>query len=435
MSIHSRVKKEIKKSLTAIFPVWASQELVDNKRVFIPEGPGAYTMDIQKHRGLTASATFMMLMWQHKDALHLKKIIQEYQPELMGQLFIPGQSWSLQDIGQLTACWCNYISTELKGAQFNSSVIDKLLLDLESVLTTKTVQREIFSPIDGIRFCGQKDQIDFGPGLKLRKLTNEEKSELLSEDILFSTGRGSTFRHAEAVIIQTGTISIDIKVMDQNRLPETLRFDHEETYRGILNAVASIHILKSGHIAIIESRHRFRPNVLPHFDGYSTSNSFKPQTFGHIDLGDDDLDKLTKIYQGYSSNQNDQLKISIGRLGDAENRFSNVDVLLDSIIGLEVLLNPMDSAELSFRVALNYAFLGVPSERKKRYQLLKAIQVVRNRIVHGGLNIRSKDAHLIHSNATLAKECLREVVMKFLMDENLQANKKLDADFWLERIL
>jgi hypothetical protein len=435
MHLNLRVKTQIKKSLTTIFPIWSSQELVDNKRVFIPQGPGTYTMDIQKHRGLTASTTFMMLMWKHADALVLKKTIQDHQPELMGQLFIPGQSWSLNDIGQLIACWCNYISTELRGAKFNPSIIDKLLLDVESVLTKKTVQREIFSPIDGVRFSGQKNQIDFGNGLKLRKLTDDEKSDLLSEDILFSTGRGNTFRHVESVIVQTGTIPVDIRLIEENQLPQTPKFNHEETYRGVRNAVASIHILKSGHLRLIESRHRFRPNIFPHFDGYATTNSFMRETFGYIDLDDDDLEKLAKIYQGYSSNQNDQLKISIGRLSDAENRISNVDVLLDSIIGLEVLLNPMDNAELSFRVALNYAFLGAPPERKKRYYLLKAIQAVRNRIVHGGLNTTSKDADLIHSNATLCKECLREVVMNFLMDENLQIKKKLDAEFWIERIL
>ena len=71
---------------------------------------------------------------------------------------------------------------------------------------------------------------------------------------------------------------------------------------------------------------------------------------------------------------------------------SPVDALLDAAIGLEVLLNPFDSAELAFRAALNYAFLGSTEERRTRFDRLRSIQKVRNKVVHGGLNLQSPDA-------------------------------------------
>jgi hypothetical protein len=435
MSLNQTVKTEIKKYLTAIYPTWASQELVDDKRVFIPEGPGGYTMNIQKHRGLTTSTAFMMYLWKDKGAERLRQTIEKHQPVLLGQLFLPGQSFSIQDITQHISCWCNYISAELDGAQFDPTVIEKLLQDLESVLTTKTLERQIFSPVDGVRLISSKDRVDFDSNCTLRKLTDQERSDLLSEDILFSTGRGNIFRHVESVLVQTSTIPIDVKVIAQDTLPVPLPFNHEETYRGVLAAVASIHILKPGAIAIIESRHRYSPNVLPRLDGYATFDAFRPLPFGHLDINDDDLEKLNQIYQGYSSNQNDQLQISIGRLRDAENRVSSVDVLLDCVIGLEVLLNPHDSSELAFRVGLNYAILGEHSDRRKRYQLLRDIQNVRNRIVHGGLNTKSEDAHLIHSNSRAAKDCLREVILKFLMNKEMRIRRKFDAKFWLDKII
>ena len=105
------------------------------------------------------------------------------------------------------------------------------------------------------------------------------------------------------------------------------------------------------------------------------------------------------------------------------------------MIGLEVLLNPNDRSELAFRVALNYAFLAPPAERRKRYESVRDIQQSRNRVVHGGLNLKSKDAHLLHEHAERAKVCLRDAIVRFLTDESLVRSPKLDADFWLDRVL
>lgn len=114
---------------------------------------------------------------------------------------------------------------------------------------------------------------------------------------------------------------------------------------------------------------------------------------------------------------------------------SPVDALLDAVIGLEALLNPNDYSELSFRVALNYAFLGLVTDRRVRYERVRDIQKVRNRVVHGGLNLQSKEAPLIHEQAIVAKSCLRNAIQCFLFDDSLAGNRKLDVDFWLDRVL
>ena len=95
----------------------------------------------------------------------------------------------------------------------------------------------------------------------------------------------------------------------------------------------------------------------------------------------------------------------------------------------------MDSSELAFRVALNYAFLAPPEHRRERYERVRLLQKTRNRVVHGGLNLQSADAATIHEHASLAKACLRDVLSAFLLDESLKGNKKLDADFWLNRVV
>jgi hypothetical protein len=157
--------------------------------------------------------------------------------------------------------------------------------------------------------------------------------------------------------------------------------------------------------------------------------------FGYMELGPADIDNFIQLYKALVATQRDELNIAAARLLDAESRFSPVDAILDAVIGLEVLLNPHDHSELSFRVALNYAFLGPAVERRKRYEKVRDVQVTRNRVVHGGLNPKSKDASRLHEHAELAKACLRDSVTRFLSERSLMGNEKLDVDFWLDRVL
>jgi hypothetical protein len=154
-----------------------------------------------------------------------------------------------------------------------------------------------------------------------------------------------------------------------------------------------------------------------------------------MELGQDDVAKLIELYRALAKTRLNELNIAAARLLDAESRISSVDAVLDAVIGLEVLLNPNDRAELSFRVALNYAYLGPVAERRERYENVRDVQVTRNRVVHGGLNLASKDVARLHEHATLAKSCLRDALLRFLTDRTLMGTQKLDVDFWLDRVL
>ena len=135
------------------------------------------------------------------------------------------------------------------------------------------------------------------------------------------------------------------------------------------------------------------------------------------------------------SSNRDEVRIGATRLLDAETRMSPVDSLLDAIIGLEVLLNPNDRDELAFRVALNYAYLGGTTERRIRYDAMRDIQKTRNQVVHGGLNLASRNAQVIYDHASVGRDCLRDALTRFLSDSALGGNLKLDASFWLDRVI
>src|SRR5688572_10729926 len=131
MGLCDQAKLQIKTTLASIYPMWESQELADQRRVHIPLETGGYTMRIQSHRGLTTSLAFRFLMWSDPVVATLKQVLEEHQPELLGQLLLPGQSWSLHDLAEHLACWCSYVSEALQQEQNTDEAIAKLIDELD----------------------------------------------------------------------------------------------------------------------------------------------------------------------------------------------------------------------------------------------------------------------------------------------------------------
>jgi hypothetical protein len=156
--------------------------------------------------------------------------------------------------------------------------------------------------------------------------------------------------------------------------------------------------------------------------------------FPSLDVLPEDVDQLLRLEHGLREAEREEIRIAADRLVDAGNRLSPVDSLLDAVIGLEVLLNPMDTSELAFRVAVNYALLGQPEHRRDRYDRVRLIQKTRNRVVHGGLSLQSAQGSIIQEHADLACACLRDALKAFLLIPEFQGNRRLDADFWLDRL-
>jgi hypothetical protein len=154
-----------------------------------------------------------------------------------------------------------------------------------------------------------------------------------------------------------------------------------------------------------------------------------------MQLAKEDVPELLRLLKRLSTCSKEEVRIAADRLVDAQARRSPVDVVVDCTVGLEVLLNPMDHAELSFRVALNYSYLWDEPQRRERFDQVRELQKVRNKIVHGGLGLKPKDVQILNAHADQAKRCLRDALQAFLAQESSLADAKLDAEFWLERVL
>jgi hypothetical protein len=338
----------------------------------------------------------------------------------------------IQDAFALTATFCQAALRYFEKLEAIDLSIDLVLSELEYLIASGTATEVILTALSGLKLPDEIDEVNLASGLCIRRLTENELSEIGSNDVSSESRYDITSKFVTTALVSTRQVSLALSEAPRDFTPD---FSHLQEQQDNVNAVLSaLHLLKSGRVGVVASFTTMHPTILPNMSG-SSSAPLVVNPFAFMELNVVEVEKLRTIYKSLVRNERDEVKIAAARLLDAETRLSPVDSLLDSVIGLEVMLNPNDRDELAFRVALNYAFLGRESERRGRFDSIRDIQKTRNRVVHGGLNLQSKDAVLIHESAEKGKACLRDTVMRFLEDEKLTGNRKLNADFWLDRVI
>lgn len=426
------VRQQLEAALRVLVPQWQSEPASDWKRVVRPTGEGSFSISIEPYQGVQSWISFRKKMFGAEILNSLEKVIHEQQPELLGYVRHPGGSQMIQDVFGLTTSLCRAALRYVEASLSIEDAIKCVISELDLLLATGSATREVLTALSGLRLPDGIDRIELGEDLRLRRLTGDEISDLGSNDISSESRHDLTSRFVTTALVSTRENRVTLSVSYEDFTPDfAVLQNHQDQIDAVLCA---LHILKSGRVGVVASFTTIRPTILPSMSGQSSAPLIvNPFSFMELTLAE--VEMFVGLYKALVSNRRDELKIAATRLLDAESRLSPVDALLDAVIGLEVLLNPNERAELSFRVALNYAYLGNPNDRRSRYESVRDIQVTRNRVVHGGLNLNSKDAAKIHEHATLAKACLRDSVTRFLTDESLSGTAKLDADFWLDRVL
>lgn len=363
----------------------------------------------------------------------LSRAITAYQPELGYNLVLPGRAMSLSDPAALVSTWCRYLEEQSLVGRTEDQAVEALLTALSAVLESKTLTESAVTVFTGVQLAAADTVIELSPSVRLRALSEQELVEIGAEDITFGHGHGhGLLMHSVSSCFEVNrscAFSLDSKH------PEALLAPQEIQVNGVSasSVLRALHVLKEGRAGVFLVKTEWHPKVFPHLEGGSSWPLQRP-TFASLTLDAGEVESFVTLERELRESQRDELRIAADRLLDAENRMSKVDALLDAVIGLEVLLNPMDASELAFRVALNYAFLGPAEHRRERYERVRLIQKIRNRVVHGGLNAQSADAATLHEHAALAIACLRDTLKSFLLDDGLRGNRKLDATFWLDRL-
>lgn len=426
------VKQCLTATLSNMVPEWLAEPAVDWKRVPRPTGVGSFSINIEPYQGVQSWISFRKKCLGTADLDLLDKLLREQQPELLGYVCHDSGSQLIEDCFALCSCLSREAAQRIPEYSSIDAAVSSVVSDLEGVLTTRSGEREILTVLTGLKFPEGVDRIDLDNGLYIRLLTAHEIADLGSNDISSESRFDLTSRFVTAAVISQKPTSIWLTQSYENFAPDFSGAQRHQEHIG--HILGALHILKSGRVGVLASFTKIRPTILPNMSGHSSA-PLVINPFSFMELTQEDVDRFVILYKALAVTQRDELNIAAARLLDAEGRMSPVDALLDAVIGLEVLLNPNDRSELSFRVALNYAYLAPVAQRRKRYENVRDVQQSRNRVVHGGLNTRSKDAPRLHEHAELAKVCLRDAVVRFLTDKSLVGSRKIDADFWLDRVL
>lgn len=426
------VKQQLITALEKLVPQWQAEPAADWKRIPRPTGAGSFSISIESYQGVQSWISFRKKIVGTGEIESLERFLREQQPELLGYVIHDIGSQLIQDCFALCSCLSLEVSRRIGPSLSLEAAIASVISDLENLLITGTAEREVLTALNGLKLPDGVGRIDLDKGLYIRPLTDDEISEFGSNDISSGSRYDFTSRFVATALISETTISIKLCSGFEEFTPDLT--SHQLYQEQIGNVLGALHILKSGRVGVLASFTNIRPTILPNMSGHSSA-PLVVNPFSFMELSQGDIDSFIQLYKALAETRRDELNIAAARLLDAESRISPVDALLDAVIGLEVLLNPNDRSELSFRVALNYAYLGPAAERRKRYENVRDVQLTRNRVVHGGLNLRSKDAPRLHEHAELAKVCLRDSVVRFLTERSLRGTQKLDADFWLDRVL
>ena len=432
MPLAPEVEKAAAKALLELMPIWLGLPLTDYRRVFRPTGPGAHSIAIEPYRGSSTWIDFDKYLRSSGALDGLRHAIADFQPELAGHLVLPGRSMHLTDTTALFSAWCHALARDQPKADNLAPLVHRLLCDFSVLLDCRVLKHRVSTSISGLRLPSQQFSLALPDNAVLRSMSDDELSELSSHDITFGRDKDVLSYSVSSCLVYESESPFRLEPTPaQELLTSTVDV---EAHQYTVDVLRALHVLKAGRAGIFLATSELTPSLLPFLNGFSSFPLYRPP-FASLELTPEDVVPFIEILRSLRAGIRDEVRIAVDRLVDAEARLSPVDALVDAAIGLEVLLNPMDTAELAFRVALNYAHLGTPELRRERYDRIRTIQKTRNRVVHGGLNIQSQGAPLIHDHAGLAKACLRDAVKSFLLDSTLTGNKKLDAEFWLDRIL
>jgi len=431
-ALHPEVRTAIAAALNEVMPIWLSEEPVDLRRVVRPTGGGSASITIEPYRGVRTWISYHKKAQQSHGLVGLDQNIRQKQPGLLGNVACLNSVMLIQDSLSLLNPCLAFIERRLSSGLNLSDAIESTLKGIEEVLRLQVVDYEVVSPLGGLSLPDSVSELPLGKGSALRKLTNEEFEAFASNDVFSQENHDFSSRRATHAVVTKG--KADYKIGPRHGMSA----DHQEIYDRVAEetkrVIQALHLLKGGRVDVVANYWRISDLPLPCPGSYSTG-PLSHNPFCMMSLDDAEIAQLQDRHGRVASIRRDQLKIALDRLVDAEARLSPVDSLLDSAIGLEVLLKPKGTGDLAFRVAMNYAFLSpVADERKKRFEEISEIQKSRNSIVHAGHGLRSGAAAEISRTAELGKACLRDAINRFLHDKDFLSGRELSADFWADRI-
>jgi hypothetical protein len=256
--------------------------------------------------------------------------------------------------------------------------ITELVRECAAFFENSTVRMRFFAPIANLRLGDGIDTFSVDDRITVRRLTDEELTEL-SGGRLDLLGFGNSQLMLDEFVF-SGVFD-DPKVIGGH----VASSEQLAGVRATLDqAVMALHILKDGPIGCPMIHFRadaFVPNPCAGAIGAQ-----EQIPIGMYKLDENELDDFRKCALAIDK-LSVPLQAAISRLNDAQRRYNPRDRMIDAVIGLEALLVQDHGSNPSFKAALHFALMQDEENLDSRlasYRKARALYGLRNSVAHGG---------------------------------------------------
>lgn len=294
------------------------------------------------------------------------------------------------------------------------SEMDAVVEDLEQFAEGTSILLRFRAQL--MNFSMPQSQLQLGPSLVIRRLTEKEISALYAGDPL-------PLPHSRILGIH------------EFALEGTLQGHKSQTGKD-LDAAAPVKIARAEVERILRALRVFKEGIVGYEWMHFECANFCPLVLGSYGshdfavrpgvyrLSEHEASKFPAFAESLSALSEPALETACARLADAETRSRHQDQVLDAVIGMEAILlaalaREDRRSELKYRFSLNYSTLfDTPQERWTAYRLAKDLYDLRSKLAHGGgveERIRLGEEQLtLEGAAARARGALRDLVKHFL---------------------
>ncbi len=288
---------------------------------------------------------------------------------------LESQNWSIRH-NHLRSFLTGYID-RVGSLKLDDGEFDKSYKEFEEYFSSTKSSYVAIAPLNN--FESESSEIDFGNGLKIRQIT-ENEFDLLHR---IATNNHSSFGGFSFPEI------LGVKYVLELQYEANKNSYGGEYGRPFEMLISALRIYKSGQV-------RYNTTVVraggwqPYGGIVTTSNTEKKMLFGDLYKVDaqetTELKEFWNIFKQFDFNRNKFLDIAIMRLNYAYERPKLEDKLIDFFISLEAMfLTGSEKSELRYRLAIRMAkFLGTTPENKNQiFGDIKKAYRLRSEVVHG----------------------------------------------------
>lgn len=343
-----------------------------------------------------------------------------------------------QSIGMDPFYFLTYLVNKTSSLDFNEAIFNELYIDFEKLVLTLEVSYKLFASIGN--FSMDEDIIELGVGIRLKKMTAEELSDMIDCSSTFdSFSHPLMFRHR---------LEIDYQIKES--LEPMGRDLHAEAKGTIKKVISTLRLFKCGDI--YDAKYSYMPVSWTLFARgvISSYPSVQPrmQIKAELRLEKSEIEDFKKFWVTYNEfipklNTFLFINTAISRFNFAYENNRVEDRLIDYMIAFEALfLKGNENQELNYRLALRTAIMifTVDDPKTSIFSDMKNAYKLRSLIVHGKnfdeIKRDLETKHLKINNFILKiEEYLRRAIKKFMELMNEPSNQDKIIDFLDSNIL